>query len=220
MKQTQNASFYVALGIRENDPGFSIVSTSLTSLGNAKRIGKAFWELTTASNLEETFRVLNTSMLHRRIDSSAALILLDPISGKAKWHLRQPLSDLIRAQWSYQHNLLISCDLQGPGSTEHPFYENITRLGTWTPISKSLWYVSSPYTLVAAMQFLAGVMKPGDSLALLNNDGEVVSWKAGKKQQQPIVKEAAKQEIAANRDKFRGKRLSRQRATKSRLSYF
>ena len=149
---TKKAShcLYLALGIQESEPGFSVVSPVIGELGKTQKIGASFWKITTAYGSDEAFKQINASMMDRRIASSATLMLLDPASGSAKWHLQQPMADLINTYWSYQNNLFVSFSLKDKGEGRQAFLERIMHLGIWAPLSKSIWYISTAYTTNAA----------------------------------------------------------------------
>ena len=118
-------------------------------------------------------------MMDRRIDSGAGLLVLDPITRKAKWHLRQPLSDLIKSHWSFQNNLFISFSLEDPSSNQQYVLERITKLGTWAPISKSTWYVSSAVSSKDALYYLLGGLGSGDKLCVFDSAGNQAVWQEG-----------------------------------------
>ncbi len=181
---TKNGSdlLYAVLGIQEGDPGFTAVFHTLNQLGTASQIGAAFWQIETHLTFEEAFKRVNTSMLDRRIDSSASLLMLDTEGGQARWHLRQPLADLIRAQWRFQNNLLIS--FTSPPSlspVDAPQYnkallERMMQLGSWAPISKNLWYISTSCKTNDAFHFLTESLSAGDRISVLDSNGNVAFW--------------------------------------------
>lgn len=175
MQKKDQKNLYVTIGIPESDPGFSVIKSTLGSFDHTVRIGACLWQIQTAQSLDQVFQTFNANMVDRRIDSSASLLLLDPANSLAKWHLRQPLSDLIASQWSYQNNLLISFSL-GEGGANAKLYERITQLGIWAPLSKTVWYVSSPNTSQDAFHYLLGGLSKGDSLSILDGNGNVALW--------------------------------------------
>lgn len=179
MKQKRHNYLYVALDIEEGDPGFAIVSLAISALGRALQMGASFWQIESIHSAEEAFMQINTSMLDRRIDGSATLMLLDPSSGQARWHLRQPLSDLIKSYWAYQNNLFVSFSLQEGKENRRSFFDRMTRLGMWAPVSKSIWYISTAYTAKDAFHYLIGSLEDGDRLTLLNSQGDIAFWQEG-----------------------------------------
>ncbi len=176
MLKTAQKDFFVTVGIQESDPGFSVIKATLRSFDQAIRIGACLWQIKTSQQTEEVFQTFNAGMLHRRIDSSAALLLLNPVSGEAKWHLRQPLSDLIASHWQYQNNLLISVTAGQENKKNQALYEKITQLGMWAPLGKTVWYVSSPNKTQDAFHYLLGALRNGDSLSILDGKGNVALW--------------------------------------------
>ncbi len=181
MKLKKSNHLYIALGIQETDPGYSAVFPVVESLGTAAKIGVSFWQIETAVTSQAAFQKINTSMLDRRIDSGAALMIFNPINGQAHWHLRQPLSDLVEAQWHYQNNLFVSICLCNPSNNERAVFDRITRLGLWAPLSKTMWYISSTYGSRDAFHYLTGVLEAGDSLAILDDSGNSAIWRTGVK---------------------------------------
>ena len=181
MRQKRHNYLYVALDIQDTDPGFAIVSPAISALGQALKIGASFWQIKSTYSAEEAFKQINASMLDRRIDSGATLMLLDPQSGQARWHLRQPLSDLIKSYWEYQQNLFVSFSLQDGNEHGRPFFDRMTRLGMWAPVSKTIWYISTAYTTKDAFHYLIGSLENGDRLALLNSQGDIAFWQEGSK---------------------------------------
>ena len=179
MKQKRHKYLYVALGIQESDPGFAVVSPTLSALGQASKISASFWQIKSTYSAEEAFKQINTSMLDRRIDGSATLMLLDPASGQAHWHLRQPLSDLIKSYWDYQNNLFVSFAPWDGHQNGPSFFERVTRLGMWAPISKTIWYVSTSIAAKDAFHYLIDVLEHGDRLSLLDSHGDIAFWQEG-----------------------------------------
>ncbi len=173
------SNLYVAVGLEEPDPGFQSVARAVEALGVCTPIDPSLWHVQTKYMLEEVFRQLNTSMMDRRIDSDSGLLVLDPNTGQAKWHLKQPLSDLIQAHWAYENNLFISFSLKHREQNHRDLIDLITRLGIWAPISKSTWYVSSEHTVKDAFPWLTAPLMPGDQLCLFDNTGSLAIWQEG-----------------------------------------
>ena len=170
---------YVALGLQEKDPGYKTVRPVIESLGPVVPLGTALWHLRSKQDLKESFRLINTSMMDRRIDSSAGLLVLDPVNRFAKWHLKQPLSDLLDAQWTYQNNIFISFSLQKPGKNQQQILERITQLGTWAPISKTTWYVSASISSKEAFYYMLGALETGDKICVFDSTGNQAVWQEG-----------------------------------------
>ena len=175
----EHTPLYVALGLQEKDPGYKKVRPVIESLGPTVHLGTALWHLQSTQNLHESFKRINTSMMDRRIDSTAGLLVLDPMARFAKWHLRQPLSDLIESHWTYQNNVFISFSLQAPKVNQQCVLERITRLGTWAPISKSTWYVSASISSKDALYYMLGALESGDKLCIFDSTGNQAVWQEG-----------------------------------------
>lgn len=175
----QHTSLYVAMELQEVDPGYRAVSPSIEALGQATPLGTALWQLSTALSLQEAFKRLNGSMMDRRIGAGAGLLVLDPLARHARWHLRQPLSDLIRAQWDYQNNLFISFSLAEETRNRQALLTHMTRLGIWAPISKTTWYVSSPVSSKDAFRYLLTTLESGDRLCVFDSAGNQAVWREG-----------------------------------------
>lgn len=175
----EHTALYVALGMQEIDPGYKTVLPVIESLGQSIYLGTALWYLRSTHDIQESFRRINTSMMDRRIDSGAGLLVLDPVTRKAKWHLKQPLSDLIAAHWGYQNNIFISFSLLDASRNQQTVLERITKLGTWAPISKTTWYVSSSVSSKDAFYYLLGGLDSGDKLCVFDSAGNQAVWQEG-----------------------------------------
>ena len=175
----EHTPLYVALGLQEKDPGYKAVCPVIESLGPSVALGTALWHLRSKQDLQESFRRINLSMMDRRIDSTAGLLVVDPAARFAKWHLRQPLSDLLDAQWTYQNNVFISFSLYQPENNQQKVLDRITQLGTWAPISKTTWYVSSSISSKDAFYFMLGALESGDKLCVFDSTGNQAVWQEG-----------------------------------------
>ena len=175
----EHTALYVALGMQEMDPGYKAVLPVIESLGQPVSLGTALWYVRSTCDIKESFRRINTSMMDRRIDSGAGLLVLNPITRKAKWHLRQPLSDLIESHWGFQNNLFISFSLVDPTRNQQNVLERITKLGPWAPISKTTWYVSSAVSSKDALYYLLGGLGSGDKLCVFDSAGNQAVWQEG-----------------------------------------
>ena len=174
----EHSSLYVAIGLqRQFDPGYNIVLPAIETLGQASPIGSSLWHLATTYGTDEAFKQINTSMMDRRIAHGAGLLVLDPSRRYAKWHLRQPLSDLIAAHWNYQNNLFISFSTSNNGNNYQTVIHRIAQLGTWAPISRSTWYVSSSVSSKDAFHYMLQDMTSGDRLCVFDSAGNQAVWK-------------------------------------------
>ncbi len=195
MKQQADKYLYVALGIQESDPGFMVVCPVINDIGKSVKIGPSFWQIETTLTSAVAFKQINSSMIDRRIDSHAALMLLDPSKGEAKWHLRQPMAELIKTYWGYQNNLLISFNLGDEQKNNRKFIERMTLLGMWAPLSKTIWYISSAYKSADAFHFLTGALEAGDEFSMLDGRGNVALWQNGfhsRKREDRVAREQKK----------------------------
>lgn len=169
-------NLYVALGLQEHEIGYPIVAQTTQSIGERRLLTPSLWQLTTSYPIEEAFKTLNASMMDRRIDSYSSLLIFDPISGQARWHLRQPLSDLMHAHWGYLNNVLISFSLLESSHNHKQLIQCITQLGIWAPLSKSTWYLSTSYSSKHVFQSLLSLLYAGDQLCVFDSQGQLAIW--------------------------------------------
>ena len=169
-------SLYVTLGLDEQEAGYSIVAQATDSLGERTLVTPTLWQVKTPKNLDCAFKEINTSMLDRRIDSYSSLLVLDPTTKEARWHLRQPLSDLLSAYWSYQNNVFISFSLSNISQKQQHIIQCITELGIWAPLSKTIWYLSTTVSSKKVFQSLLNVLDPGDQLCVFDSHGQLALW--------------------------------------------
>ena len=172
-------NLYVVLGLLEEELGYSVVAQAIRSQGKRKVLTPSLWQLTTTHGLNHLFKALNASMLDRRVDSNGSLFVLDPRSGKAKWHLGQPLSDLITAHWAFQNNIFVSFSLGNPSQNQKPFFYSLTQLGIWAPLSKTTWYLSTIHSSKHVFQSLLSLLNTGDQLCVFDNHGQLALWYNG-----------------------------------------
>ena len=172
-------SLYVALGLQIQDAGYHIVADAAESIGKRMALTPSLWHVLTGYGLDDAFKEINTSMLDRRIDSYSSLLVINPTSGHAKWHLRQPLSDLITAHWAYEHNIFVSFSLAGSDLKYQHLIQCITKLGIWAPLSKDMWYLSTPASSKNVFQALLSVLDIGDQLCVFDSRGQIASWHNG-----------------------------------------
>ena len=171
---------YIALGLQPPDPGFGPVADLIHTLGDSTVLGQSLWHLVTECDADAVFKQLNTSMMDRRIDSTAGLIVVDPAGSNACWHLRQPLNDLLQAQWGFANNLFIAFDLKQPDTNQQAFLQRLTRIGTWAAISKTTWYVSASTSTRDALYYLSEALLEGDRLCIFDSTGNHARWESGK----------------------------------------
>jgi len=169
-------SLYVTLGLDEQEVGYQIVSQATDTLGERTQITPSLWQVKTLKNLDCAFKEINTSMLDRRIDSYSSLLVLDPVSKDARWHLRQPLSDLLSAYWDYQNNVFISFSVGDTSNKQQRIIQCITELGIWAPLSKTIWYLSTTTSSKKVFQSLLNVLDPGDQLCVFDSHGQLALW--------------------------------------------
>lgn len=167
---------YVALGLQEHEIGYPIVAEASQAIGKRKVLTPSLWQLSTSFGIDDAFKTLNISMMDRRIDSYSSLLVFNPISGQAKWHLRQPLSDLVSAHWTYQNNVFISFSLMESSQNHKPIIQCITRLGIWAPLSKSTWYLSTAFSSKHVFQSLLSLLDVGDQLCVFDSKGQLAIW--------------------------------------------
>lgn len=176
VESTKLNSLYVAVGLQEQDVGYPLVVGATESFGERKPLTNSLWKVITHYDLDIAFKEINTSMLDRRIDSYSSLLVFDSVSGKAKWHLRQPLSDLISAYWNYQNNVFISFSLDHPSTNLKQLIQRITKEGIWAPLSKNLWYLSTNTPSKLLFQSLLNPLEIGDQLCVFDSRGQLAIW--------------------------------------------
>ena len=172
-------SLYVAVGLQEQDVGYPIVVHATETFGERKPLTHSLWKVRTQLDVDIAFKEINTSMLDRRIDSHSSLLVFDSASGKAKWHVRQPLSDLISAYWNYQNNVFISFSLDQPSLNLKQLIQCITKAGIWAPLSKNLWYLSTNMPSKRLFQSLLDPLGIGDQLCVFDSRGQLAIWNDG-----------------------------------------
>lgn len=169
-------SLYITLGLDEQEAGYRIVAQATDSLGERTQVTPSLWQVKTLKDLDCAFKEINTSMLDRRIDSYSSLLVLDPTTREARWHLRQPLSDLLSAYWDYQNNVFISFSLSNTPNKQKQLIQCITELGIWAPLSKTIWYLSTTTSSKKVFQSLLNVLDAGDQLCVFDSHGQLALW--------------------------------------------
>ena len=173
-------SLYIAIGLEEEDVGYPVVSQATDELGDRIALTSSLWHVSTRVSLHDAFRTINSSMLDRRIDYKTSLVILNPSDNHSKWHLRQPLSDLMYAHWDFENNIFISFALHDTLKKQKPLVHCLTGLGTWAPLSRTVWYLSTAYSSKEVFQKLLYTIGPGDQLCVLDSKGHLAIWQDGK----------------------------------------
>ena len=171
-----HSNVFVALGLQEHDPGYSIVVDAMQQLGKCTCLHESLWLVQGSHSLPQLFKKINTSMMDRRIGSANGVFLLNANERMAKWYFSPLISEVLNAYWSYRHSFFVACKLRNHQPNEDSIFSDIRALGTWTPISKSLWYINSAYTSKEAFQILISRMDKGDQLCILDSTGNVATW--------------------------------------------
>ena len=175
----QPDGLYVAIGLEEEDAGYPVIVQATDTLGDGTLLAPSLWYVKTKHTLDEAFLHMNTSMLDRRIDGHTSLVVLDPYAKHAKWHLRQPLSDLLCAHWHFEHNVFIAFTLRDPKRRQNRLVQCITGLGVWAPISRTMWYLSTTCSSKDVFQRLLSAVEEGDHLCVFDSAGNVATWQEG-----------------------------------------
>jgi len=174
--QADHSSLFIALGMQRQDPGYELVAETVQSLGKATQFHEALWHVNAAYSIDKAFKEVNKSMLDRRIDGETGLLMIDPNNLRAKWYLSLEVSAILNACWLQRANLFISFNSHEARVTESRIVRDIQALGTWAPISKSIWYVSSVYSSKDAFQILTGSLETGDRLIVFDAAGNIAFW--------------------------------------------
>ena len=175
----QNKGLYVAIGLDEEEAGYPIVSQAADRLGDRIALTSSLWHITTQLSLQDAFREINSSMVDRRIENHTSLLVVDPVSNYSKWHLRQPLSDLMCAHWNFENNLFISFALHDVPQKRNPLFQCLTGLGTWAPLSRTIWYLSTSHSSKDVFQQLLHTIDTGDQLCVFDSQGHLAIWQDG-----------------------------------------
>ena len=172
-------SLFIAIGLDAGEPGHSKIAETVESLGSNVPYHESLWRVSCKHDLDKAFKQINTSMIDRRIDGTAGLLMLDPNEGHVKWHLRRPFSELLKGCWHMRNNLFISFTLQDPTASYERVVGDVLALGISAPIGKSIWYSSSTYSSKEAFRILISSMEPGDELMVFDERGNVALWHDG-----------------------------------------
>lgn len=181
-KKVERTSLFVAVGLSTGEPGHARVAETVQSLGPWTPYNESLWRVNSIHDLDRAFKQINTSMLDRRIDGTAGLLMLDPNEGYVKWHLRRPISEMLKGCWKLQNNLFIGFTLKNPQSNYERVVRDIQALGMSAAIGKSIWYSSSTYTSKEAFRILISSMDSGDELMVFDERGNVALWHDGHRQ--------------------------------------
>lgn len=170
------SSLYIALGLREQDPGYEDVTEAIASLGASTPLHEGLWHLQTNKSIKDIFRKVNTSMLDRRIDGDTGLLVLETGSATAQWYLRRPVSGILEAMWGQKNDLFISFTLHDSDANYESILQDLQALGDAIAIGKNIWYLSSAYSSKEAFQILIGRMDRGDQLLVFDSAGNRATW--------------------------------------------
>ena len=169
-------NLFVALGLDSQDPGYPIVTESMQRLGHCVSIHESLWLINAQHPMNRVFKQINTSMMDRRIGSASGVFVLNAQEGTTKWYFSPAISEVMGAYWQYRNNFFVAFDLNDPGQNFDAICSDIRALGTWTPISKTLWYVNSSFSSREAFQILIAHMGIGDQLSILDSSGNLATW--------------------------------------------
>ena len=171
-----NNTVYVALGMHEQDPGYTLVANSLQDMGTCTRLHESLWMVHVEDALDSVFKKVNKSMMDRRIGSSTGLLAMDPHTTRTRWYFSRYISTVLDLHWNQRNDFFIGFKLRDPRVNFEPLYYDIKALGASTPISRALWYVNSVYSPREVFQLLIGRMEAGDQLCILDSSGNVATW--------------------------------------------
>ncbi len=175
----QHTSLFVALGLGAHEPGHMRVAETVQSLGNWTPYHESLWRVNSRHDLDKSFKQINSSMIDRRIDGTAGLLMLDPNEGYVKWHLRRDISDVLRGCWHMRNNIFIAFTLENPAANYRRIVSDIQALGLSAPIGKSIWYSSASYTSKEVFRILISSMDSGDELMVFDHRGNIALWHDG-----------------------------------------
>ncbi len=177
--ESDKSSIFVAVGLEAGEPGHSRVAETVQSLGSWTPYHESLWRISSTHSLDKAFKQINSSMVDRRIGGTTGLLMLDTTHRHVKWHLRRPISELLKGCWSLRNNLFISFTLENPGANYERVVNVLQALGTSAPIGKSIWYSSSAYASKEAFRILISSMDSGDELAVFDDAGNMALWHDG-----------------------------------------
>lgn len=175
----EHTSLFVAIGLGAHEPGHLRVAETVQSLGAWTPYHESLWRVNSLHDLDKSFKQINSSMIDRRIDGTAGLLVLDPNAGYVKWHLRRPVSDVLRCCWHRNNNIFIAFTLENPEHNYERIVSDIQALGISAPIGKSIWYSNASYTSKEAFQILISSMGAGDELMVFDHRGNIALWHDG-----------------------------------------
>lgn len=175
----QHTSLFVALGLGSHEPGHRRVAEAVQALGNWTPYHESLWRVNSQHDLDKSFKQINSSMIDRRIDGTAGLLVLDPNEGYVKWHLRRDISDVLRGCWHMSNNIFIAFTLENPAANYQHIVSDIRALGIAAPIGKSIWYTSASYSSKEVFRILISSMGAGDELMVFDHRGNIALWHDG-----------------------------------------
>ncbi len=176
---TRHTSLFVAVGLGAHEPGHMRVAETVQSLGNWTPYHESLWRVNSQHDLDKSFKQINSSMIDRRIDGTAGLLMIDPNEGYVKWHLRRDISDVLRGCWHINNNIFIAFTLENPALNYEHIVSDIQTLGFSAPIGKSIWYSSASYTSKEVFRILISSMDSGDELMVFDHRGNIALWHDG-----------------------------------------
>lgn len=179
MPDTEHTNLFVAIGLDVHEPGHPRVAETVQSLGNCTPYHESLWRVNSQHDLDKSFKQINSSMIDRRIDGTAGLLVLDPNAGYVKWHLRRSVSDVLRGCWHRNNNIFIAFTLENPGANYERVVSDIQALGISAPVGKSIWYSSASYTSKDVFRILISSMDAGDELMVFDHRGNIALWHDG-----------------------------------------
>lgn len=169
------SSFYVICDIEKTNPGYGLVEQAIACLGTFRQVHDTIWLLRSSYPSADVFQTINRSLLDRRIDSGTTLFVLEAGKGEAHWYLRQPLSDLLEANWAHNNNLFVAYTLKRPDVNRERIAHRISSLGSWAAVTKRVWYINAACSAKQAFQVIADSVERGDRLCVLDHRGQVVT---------------------------------------------
>lgn len=178
-KEIQRTSLFIAIGLSAHEPGHKRIAETVQSLGPSIPYHESLWRVNSMHDMDKAFKQINTSMIDRRIDGTAGLLMLNANEGHVKWHLHPQLSEMIKMSWHQRNNLFISFTLHNPQANYARVSADIQALGMSAPIGKSIWYSSSAYSSKEAFQILISSMDAGDELMVFDERGNMALWHDG-----------------------------------------
>ena len=166
---------YITVGLEEADQGYNEVATDIAGLGRCDQLHQGIWKLNSTSSTTEVFRLLNKSLLDRRIDGGTSLFVLDTYEMEAKWYLGRRLADHLSALWRRNNDVFIAATPASPeGSVS--LEEMILEMGAVVSLGRHIWYLSSALTLKDVFGRLIKHASAQSSLLVFDALGHQAAW--------------------------------------------